>query len=554
MSSAAQESSAQSRRAEQLEIRHVLDTLQGPLLVALCYFLGAELAFYVGTLSDRVFALFWPPNVLLFFALLIVPRRRWWLYIAAAFPAHTIAEVGVGMPWFPLLLAFLTNCAAAALSAYLVESFIGERPWFGKFRNAAWYIVITAGISPAIAALGGAFVPILSGGKMSDYGIYWTHWYLANAIPNITLGPAFLTWYSVGATPSSWKPSLRHVEPVLLIAALIVACVGGVTAADRETTNSSFVPALLLSPLPILLWAAVRFGQRGASSALFVVATILIWATLHGLGPFNDDEAGLSVLALQLFLTGLAIPVLLLGALIDELRGAALTMQHLAASVVGAQDEERRRIARDLHDSTGQNLIAASLLIGRLEKSLLLAGEPVLRQVDHLLKQATSEIRTVSYVLHPPILDEAGLDVALRSFAEGYAERSGVAVSFDVARDFGRLPADTELILFRVVQEALTNVARHSDSPTAHIHLARRRSIYGQHAVVTIKDAGRGMPPAALMLRPICIHHRPRTRPGIGLVSMRERLSQIGGRLEISSVVGGTTLTAIAPIPHTRMG
>jgi signal transduction histidine kinase len=549
MSSAAQERSAQSPRAERLQIQHMLDKLQGPLLVALCYFLGAELAFYVGTLSDRVFALFWPPNVILFFALLIVPPRRWWLYIAAAFPAHTIAELGVGMPWSPLLLAFLTNCTVASLSAYLVNRFIGDRPWFGKFRNAAWYIVIAAGVSPAIAAVGGAFVPILSGGKMSDYGVYWTHWYFANAIPNITLGPAFLTWYSVGTTRSSWKPSFRHLEPALLIVALIVACVGGVTAADRETTNS-FVPALLLSPLPILLWAAVRFGQRGASSALFVVAAILIWATLHGLGPFNDDDAGLSVLALQLFLTGLAIPVLLLGALIDELRGAALTMQHLAASVVGAQDEERRRIARDLHDSTGQNLIAASLLVGRLEKALPLAGKPMLRQIDHLLKQATDEIRTVSYVLHPPLLDEAGLDVALRSFAEGYAERSGVAVSFEMARDFGRLPADTELILFRVVQEALTNVARHSDSPTAHIHLARRRSIYGARAVVTIEDAGRGMPPAARMLQPMCMHHRPGARPGIGLVSMRERLSQIGGRLEISSVVGRTTLTAIAPIPH----
>ncbi len=284
------------------------------------------------------------------------------------------------------------------------------------------------------------------------------------------------------------------------------------------------------------------------------MATILIWATLHGLGPFNDADAGLSVLALQLFLTGLAIPFLLLGALIDELRGAALTMQHLAASVVGAQDEERRRIARDLHDSTGQNLIAASLLVGRLEKSLPSAAQPLLTQVDHLLKQAANEIRTVSYVLHPPLLDEAGLDVALRSFAEGYAERSGVAVSFDVARDFGRLPADTELILFRVVQEALTNVARHADSPTAHIHLARRHAIDGQHAVITIVDAGRGMSPAARLLQPMRMHLRPGTRPGIGLASMRERLSQIGGRLEISSVVGRTTLTAITPIPHSPVG
>ena len=92
--------------------------LRGPLLVALAYFLGAEAAFFIGTLSDQIFALFWPPNVVLFCALLIVPQRQWWLYIAAAFPAHVIAELGVGMPVPQLLVAFATNCMVALLNAY----------------------------------------------------------------------------------------------------------------------------------------------------------------------------------------------------------------------------------------------------------------------------------------------------------------------------------------------------------------------------------------------------------------------------------------------------
>src|SRR3977135_1973256 len=107
-----------------------------PLLVALAYYLGAEAAFFIGTLSDKIFALFWPPNVILFCALLIVPQRQWWRYIAAALAAHVIAELGVGMPVPQLLLAFATNCMVALLSAYGVRRVVGGPPWFGTFQAA----------------------------------------------------------------------------------------------------------------------------------------------------------------------------------------------------------------------------------------------------------------------------------------------------------------------------------------------------------------------------------------------------------------------------------
>src|SRR5262249_16026985 len=168
-------------------MKQAVASLRGPVLIALAYFLGAEAAFYIGTLSDRIFPLFWPPNVILFCALLIVPQRDWWLYIAAAFPAHAIAELGVGMPLPQLLVAFATNCMVALLNAYAVRHFVGDPPWFGNFRKAYLYIVITAGIAPAVSALGGAFVPILGGGEFADYSLFWSHWYLANALPTLPL-------------------------------------------------------------------------------------------------------------------------------------------------------------------------------------------------------------------------------------------------------------------------------------------------------------------------------------------------------------------------------
>jgi signal transduction histidine kinase len=527
-------------------LRESTASLRGPALVALVYFLGAEAAFYIGTLSDRIFALFWPPNVILFCALLIVPQRRWWLYIAAAFPAHVIAEVGVGMPAPELLVAFATNCAVALLNAYGVRRFVGDPPWFGTFQKASLYIVIAAGVSPALSALGGAFVPILGGGPVSNYWIYWAHWYVANALPNLTIGPVFLIWFASGTSWSRWIPSRRHIEPAILTALLLGICV--IATQIGSSVTGVFLPVLLFSPLPFVLWAAVRYGGKGASGTILLVTVVLTWRTLRGSGLLLDADPERSVLALQLFLTGLSIPVLLLGALIDDLRGAEQTMRELATSVVRAQDEERRRIARDLHDSTGQNLIAATLLLGRIEGVLPAAAKPILRQLEETLQQSIREVRTVSYLLHPPLLDEAGLGPALRCYVDGYIERSGIAVDLEVAPDLERLQPDAELAVFRLVQEALTNVSRHSQSPTARIQLARENASDGQTIVLTIEDAGRGMPTIS-NIRVLIGRKFGSRRMGVGLASMRERLHQIGGRLEIDSAVGRTVVTAIIPIP-----
>jgi signal transduction histidine kinase len=525
-------------------VRESAASLQGPALLALIYFLGAEAAFYIGTLSDRIFALFWPPNVVLFCALLIVPQRRWWLYIAAAFPAHVIAELGVGMPAPQLLVAFATNCMVALLNAYGVRRFVGDPPWFGTFQKASFYIVIAAGVSPALSALGGAFVPILGGGALSNYWIYWAHWYVANALPNLTIGPVFLIWFASRTRLSRWIPSRRHIEPVILAALLFGICV--MAGQIGAWVTSPFRPVLLFAPLPFVLWAAVRYGEKGASGAILIVTVVMTSRTLHGSGLLLDEDPERSVLALQLFLTGLSIPVLLLGALIDELRGAEHSLRELAISVVRAQDEERRRIARDLHDSTGQNLIAATLLLGRIEDVLPVSAKPIVGQVEEALQQSIREVRTVSYLLHPPLLDEMGLGPALRCYVDGYMERSGLAVDLEIAPDIDRLPPDTEMAVFRVVQEALTNVSRHSQSPTARIRLARKKGSDGQIIVLTIEDAGRGMP-AINNVRAL-IGKLGSRGGGVGLASMRERLHQIGGRLEIDSVVGRTVVRALIPI------
>jgi len=528
-------------------VRSLASALQGPLLVSLLYYLGAEAAFFIGTLSDKIFALFWPPNVILFCALMVVPYRSWWAYLLAAFPAHTIAELSVGMPMPQLLVAFATNCMVALLNAYLVRRFVGEPPWFGTFQKASVYILIAVGIGPALSAFGGAFVPILGGGSDADYWVFWSLWYLANVLPNLTLGPVFLIWFSDRGQWLRWLPSRRQIEPALLALVLVAICLLVVWLAGR-LTESRFLPAVLLLPLAPVLWAAVRYGEKGASGAILVVTVILTWRTLNAPSLFSTEPVDRSVLVLQLFLMGLSIPVLLLGALIDELRRATQTTRTLAASLLRAQDDERRRIARDLHDSTGQNLIAATLIAGRIHPMLPAAAEPAMKQLEDMLQQSIREVRTVSYVLHPPLLDESGLEMALRYFIEGFSERTGVAVDVNVMPDVGRLQPDTELVLFRVVQEALTNVGRHATNSKASVRLAVEHVGHGRKAVVAIENAGNGVPPSRGVRTLIAPSRRPSWTQGVGLSSMRERLNQVGGALEIESESGRTVVRAAVPV------
>src|SRR6478672_12169059 len=167
-------------------------TIRNVFIVAIAYYLGAEMAFLIGTLSDRIFAPFWPPNVVLFCALLVTSPRRWWIFILAAFPAHIAAEARIGMPTGQLLVAFATNCSVAVLNAFAVQRILVEPPWFGSIRKATAYVFITAFVSPALCSFGGAFVQILGGGSIENYGLYWARWYASNALGSLTLGPIAL--------------------------------------------------------------------------------------------------------------------------------------------------------------------------------------------------------------------------------------------------------------------------------------------------------------------------------------------------------------------------
>ncbi len=532
----------QSRR---LKLPQSLKLLRSPLLVAIGYYFGAQVAFLIGTLSDRIFAPFWPPNVILFCTLLLVPRRHWWRYIAAAFPAHVLAEITVAMPFGQSLVAFATNCILALLSAYGVRRILKEAPWFGTLRNAGIYILITAGISPAIAAFGGAYVQVMGDGTAANYWGSWVNWWIANALGCVTLGPLFLIWFG----PRRESPRLssgRKTEGILLALSLVLACAVAFRVGEG-TISKGFLPALLYLPLPFILWAGIRFGERGASGAILVVTVVSIWQSLRASTVFIGIDAGTSVLALQIFLLGIAIPIFLLGTAIDELRRSGEANRRLAGDLLRAQDEERRRIARELHDSTGQNLVMANLMAGQVESLAPASCGPVIAELKETLQGAITEIRTVSYLLHPPLLDGGGLGMALRSYLHGFSERTGINVDLSVSPNLGRMASEVELVLFRVIQEALTNIWRHSGSRTARIELVRDVSNPRQ-ITLSIEDEGKGIPTSIRRSTLSRSNGRHKPSSGLGLIGMRERLHQIGGSLEIDSVRGRTVIRAVVTL------
>jgi signal transduction histidine kinase len=216
----------------------------------------------------------------------------------------------------------------------------------------------------------------------------------------------------------------------------------------------------------------------------------------------------------------------------------------LSAGLMRTQDDERRRLARLLHDTALQDLGALKMILGRIARTSARLHRPdreLLGESVDLAERAIAEVRTLSYLLHPPLLDEAGLVSAIRWYADGFSKRSGIAVELHLPDEFERLPEDVETALFRVIQEALINVHRHAQSPTAAIRLERD----GTRLTLDIEDHGRGIPPM-VSTDPT----RDGGGLGVGLMGMRERLEELGGTLEIASSAHGTMLRVRLPFPE----
>jgi signal transduction histidine kinase len=208
----------------------------------------------------------------------------------------------------------------------------------------------------------------------------------------------------------------------------------------------------------------------------------------------------------------------------------------LTTRLMKLQDEERRKFSRELHDSLGQYLAGAKMnLQGYAKKQ---APDERLTEAIELLDQSIAETRTISYLLHPPLLDEIGLSSAVQWYVEGFSKRSGIKVAIDVPSDLGRFSSDMEIAIFRIVQECLTNIHRHSSSPTASVKINRSNN----DLEIEIRDAGKGISKARQ------VELDSTGRAGVGFRGMRERVGQLGGTFQLHSDPRGTTVIARLPV------
>ena len=324
---------------------------------------------------------------------------------------------------------------------------------------------------------------------------------------------------------------------------------GVVDTSESQTVDAQRMPLLLgrlhgglavaidgVNADPVLAELAAEYRPFSQAAAIVIAAIListdivgLILVAQRGTRAWHPDEIA--------FVTGIAdyIARMLLYSQREQTLGE---LRQLAGELMRSQDKERRRIGRDLHDSTGQTLAALELELERLvRRSETLAAEQSqeLKACAHLAHQCASEIRTASYLLHPPLLDERGLISALRWLADGVQQRGRIAVRLEVPESLERVSPDCELVLFRVAQEALTNVLRHTDSPWVEIRL---RTV-DQSIELEIEDAGS--------------HHMQKlgwqveqrsSSVGVGLAGMRERIQQIGGTFAVDHLVNGTCIRA----------
>ena len=240
------------------------------------------------------------------------------------------------------------------------------------------------------------------------------------------------------------------------------------------------------------------------------------------------------------FLHGVGFDVTELKQAEEELKSRGEELRALTANLLSIQDKEQRRIARELHDGTAQNLAAAAMNLSLLMDSQAPLAEPqprrILSESLALVQQCVREVRNLSYLLHPPLLDDLGLAAALKSYVEGFSQRTGIHVTLEIPTNLGRLVPEVEMALFRITQEGLANVHRHSGSLRALIRI----TLSPTEVHLELKDEGKGQVPLN--------GNGQGARFGVGIPGMRERAQQLGGRMEIDSSSRGTTLKVTLPL------
>ncbi|MCP5068824.1 MAG: response regulator [bacterium] len=282
------------------------------ILIGVAFYGGAKLGWALSLPPDHI-ATFWPPNAFVLAALLLTQRRRWWIWFLAMAPAYLAGALQNDYSVQRTLIFFAANCTEILLAGTALRLSLGSRIKLDRLRDMVQFLLWAVLIAPAISASMASLVTI-SDPEVSPW-LAWRVWFLGDALAHLALTPVLILWIDFGLGRVRDVKFARLTEASALGLSLLVV---GMLSLGIEIGSRGNTPALLYSPLPFLLWATIRFGSQGASSAVFLVTLLAIWNAINGSGPFTANTTADNVLSLQLFLMAFSVPVLLLGSLLSE--------------------------------------------------------------------------------------------------------------------------------------------------------------------------------------------------------------------------------------------
>ena len=497
--------------------------------VVLLSFLTSELAGMLEMHVPRPVWALWPGCAVVVTVLLLVRQNLWSIVIPAGLAGFVLYDLRAGLAIDSILILVLVDTAEILTAAVGLRLVFDSRPRLDTFRGLLKYFLVAVISTPMVAATFGA---------ISIQGEYWVSWriiFLSEALAFLTVPAAISSLVRVlqtGRIKSAGK--LRE-------AGILLACVFVLGYVMSVTSGRSLTPALFYALVPFLIWGALRFGQLGVSTSILIIAFLSIWGVLHGRGPFMDatraDSSADSVISLQLFLLCAAIPFMVLAALADEHKQAEIDLRKLGGRLIKAQEDERTRIARELHDDLSQSMARLLMRLNRCQQGMTEASprsHQELAEVSEMASEVSASLRDLSHFLHPATLATLGLVSAIAGFCREFSERHHLVVKVVHGAIPDDTPEDVNLCLFRVVQESLRNVVKHSGAQEACVDLSARV----KEIVLVVEDDGMGFDVKS-----------NRASTTLGLISMRERVRLVGGEISVeSSPSSGTRIRVQIPL------
>lgn len=502
-----------------------LNDVLAALGTAAAYCAGTIVGFALTPKGSEISTL-WPANAVVMVALLLTRRRRWVFLLLAVLPAHLAIQLSSGVPIWTAIGWFISNISEALLGALLITRFTRANQLFSSIRGVTVFLIFGFLVAPLLTSFEDAAV-VVSTQRGQAYWDLWTSRLFSNMLSILVVVPPIVTLVK-GKLKTLRETRVAHyAETLLLMTGVLLVSISVFGGIDVST---KYAPALVYAPLPFLLWAAVRLGPGGLSGSLLVVAVVSIDAALHGRGPFTSLSLRENVVYLQILLCAMAIPLMYLAAILSERQAIQTKLRTTNSLLVAAQEQERNRIARELHDDVSQRLALLEIRLTQAKEAAEPSTKPKLQHISEQVKELSRVIRELSHGLYPSLLQHLGLVPALKRLSR---ETCGeMAIHLDLPRDPRPLSAETSLSLFRVAQEALNNIQKHSRAHLVSIELKEE----AHRVVLRIIDDGVGFEATQA------------STEGLGLNSMHERMEAIGGTVSIKSRhLAGTAIEASAP-------